>query len=120
MDPPRTGLVSLGFLLYGSHHAEVAELADALASGASPGNRVEVRVLSSAPAFAHACHPARELRLGKPGEGCRAVARSAKADLLQTSYGWQAPNIARRWLAQRDDRDHVRTDRQLSARQHSA
>ena len=29
--------------------AEVAELADALASGASPGNRVEVRVLSSAP-----------------------------------------------------------------------
>ena len=29
--------------------AGVAELADALASGASPGNRVEVRVLSSAP-----------------------------------------------------------------------
>lgn len=29
--------------------AEVAELADALASGASPGNRVKVRVLSSAP-----------------------------------------------------------------------
>ena len=29
--------------------AEVAELADALASGASPSNRVEVRVLSSAP-----------------------------------------------------------------------
>ena len=49
MDRPRAGLVSLEFLLYGSHHAEVAELADALASGASPGNRVEVRVLSSAP-----------------------------------------------------------------------
>ena len=31
--------------------AEVAELADALASGASPGNRVEVRVLSSAPTY---------------------------------------------------------------------
>src|SRR6187431_2055529 len=48
MDRPRAGLVSLEFLLYGSPHAEVAELADALASGASPGNRVEVRVLSSA------------------------------------------------------------------------
>ena len=39
------------------HHAatlaEVAELADALASGASPGNRVEVRVLSSAPFVRH-------------------------------------------------------------------
>ena len=33
--------------------AEVAELADALASGASPGNRVEVRVLSSAPNISH-------------------------------------------------------------------
>ena|SRR5687767_1511757 len=32
-----------------SLRAGVAELADALASGASPGNRVEVRVLSSAP-----------------------------------------------------------------------
>ena len=33
--------------------AEVAELADALASGASPGNRVKVRVLSSAPLSRH-------------------------------------------------------------------
>ena len=43
---------------------------------------VKGRVLSSAPAFAHACSQAkRELRLGKPREGCLAVARSAKADL---------------------------------------
>ena len=38
-----------GPLRSGDTLAEVAELADALASGASPGNRVEVRVLSSAP-----------------------------------------------------------------------
>ena len=31
------------------HHAEVAELVDALASGVSRGNPVEVQVLSSAP-----------------------------------------------------------------------
>ena len=43
--------------------AEVAELADALASGASGGNPMKVRVLSSAPAFAHR---SRELRLGRP------------------------------------------------------
>ena len=30
------------------HHADVAELADALASGASGGNPVEVQILSSA------------------------------------------------------------------------
>ena len=38
----RTGLAR-------QHRAEVAELADALASGASGGNPVEVRVLFSAP-----------------------------------------------------------------------
>ena len=32
-----------------SQHAEVAKLVDALASGASGGNPVEVQVLSSAP-----------------------------------------------------------------------
>ena len=34
-------------------NAEVAELADALASGASPGNRVGVQIPASAPAFAN-------------------------------------------------------------------
>ena len=73
MDRPRAGLVSLEFLLYGSHHAEVAELADALASGASPGNRVEVRVLSSALSFALEC--TRRLPT---------IARSAEVDLPHT------------------------------------
>ena len=50
--------------------AEVAELADALASGASGRKVVEVQILSSAPAFAH-----------RLCQGCRAEARSAKADL---------------------------------------
>ena len=41
-------------------HAEVAELVDALASGASGGNPVEVQVLFSAPRWpskAHVSHP---------------------------------------------------------------
>jgi hypothetical protein len=37
--------------------------------------------LSLRPAFAYARQTKHELRLGKPDEGCRAEARSAKADL---------------------------------------
>src|SRR5262245_34540869 len=43
------------------HHAEVAELADALASGASSRKGVKVRVLSSAPSFAHILSDADEV-----------------------------------------------------------
>jgi hypothetical protein len=51
------------------------------ASGASPRKGVEVRILSSAPAFARACRfPKRELRLGKPREGSRRSGVAAKAD----------------------------------------
>src|SRR4026209_2998372 len=46
-----------------------------------------VRIPLSPPAFAHAkSRPKRELRLGKPGEGCLAEARSALADLISTSF----------------------------------
>src|SRR5687768_2296803 len=51
--------------------AEVAELADALASGASGGNPMKVRVLSSAPAFAHCVSYGWHARL-------KVVLRSAK------------------------------------------
>ena len=43
--------------------AEVAELADAQASGACCRKAVKVQILSSAPTFAHACQHRRELRL---------------------------------------------------------
>ena len=56
--------------------AEVAELADALASGASGGNPMKVRVLSSAPASA----------LFSRG-GCPAEAQRAKADLRSQNEG---------------------------------
>ena len=54
MDDVSASLVDFKALLREKsfHHAEVAELADALASGASGRKVVEVRVLSSAPAFA--------------------------------------------------------------------
>ena len=42
--------LDVGFLLdYNKQYADVAELVDALASGASASNGVEVQVLSSAP-----------------------------------------------------------------------
>ena len=57
--------------------------ADALASGASWSNPVEVQILSSAPAFAHACHTS--VSFGSASrEGCRAEARRAKADLVHS------------------------------------
>jgi hypothetical protein len=51
MDDVSASLVNFKALLREKsfHHAEVAELADALASGASGRKVVEVRVLSSAP-----------------------------------------------------------------------
>ena len=57
-----------------AHCAEVAELADALASGASGRKAMKVRVLSSAPTFALTEHCELRRRLST-------VARSAKVDL---------------------------------------
>ena len=44
--------LDVGFLLdYNKQYADVAELVDALASGASASNGVKVQVLSSAPEY---------------------------------------------------------------------
>ena len=43
------GTIEYGDYVYGALYAQVAELVDALASGASGGNPVEVQVLFSAP-----------------------------------------------------------------------
>jgi hypothetical protein len=66
-----------------SSSAEVAELADAQASGACCRKAVEVRVLSSAPAFAQPqlAGPSVELRLASPTltcGGCPAVAMGGR------------------------------------------
>ncbi len=52
--------------------AGVAELADALASGASPGNRVEVRVLSSAPTHTPTTNKTSESSLSRKGKAAAA------------------------------------------------
>ena len=61
--------------------AGVAELADALASGASPGNRVEVRVLSSAPFDSPIGSPpaSRRLAHGRPPSVSRMVVLSEQS-----------------------------------------
>ena len=65
--------------------AEVAELADALASGASGSNPIGVQIPASAPIFAHEC-PRR----------LPTIARSATVgpSCHRTSYGWQATHLA--------------------------
>ena len=45
----QTPVCNDGKLTYSTNYADVAELVDALASGASASNGVEVQVLSSAP-----------------------------------------------------------------------
>src|SRR5688572_18300951 len=98
-----------------SCRAEVAELADALASGASGRKAMKVRVLSSAPAFAHECRrrlPAiarsataglslqqKELRLaGQRAAGAKALAGGAarisgpKAKNADSSHGTRFEN----------------------------
>ena len=107
------GLVYFSFLPVSSS-AEVAELADAQASGACCRKAVEVRVLSSAPDFAPLQLAASfgELRLGKPAflrrlsrrsDARNASSRSvAKADrsppacrILRGATSWQASVRAR-------------------------
>src|SRR4030095_16783698 len=62
-----------------SLRAEVAELADAQASGACGRKVVEVQILSSAPTFAHACQRTRELRLASHAKVVHHSSRSIQA-----------------------------------------
>jgi hypothetical protein len=72
--------------------AEVAELADALASGASPSNRVKVRVLSSAPHYENRAFPActnraRGTRLGGDFGGDFSAHQSLRSRALTNHRG---------------------------------
>ena len=98
-----------------SHCAEVAELADALASGASGRKPIGVQIPASAPTFARLRvkrDPAQRASVGKPREGCptkrcedrpspaasrrrTSLARLSACHFPQVSYVWASPENTR-------------------------